>query len=192
MNIYVDWDGVVQDTIEGMIPYLNNDLKMNLKKEDFHTLWWTGVFKKSKEETQKIYYDFYQTPYFSKIPFIDGAIDGIKKLSKEHALILVSSRQQYLREYTKYLIEQNFSEAIKKIRFTGNLQDPFSPYIITKEQVCIEEKIDIAIEDDIDYVKKISPLIKKVLLFNQPWNQTNTLPDNVKRVYNWNEVLENI
>lgn len=192
-NISVDWDGVIQDTVGGMIPYLNNDLKINLKKEDFHTMWWAEVFKKSKEETQEIYTNFYQTPYFSKIPFIDGAVDGIKKLSKKYNLIIVSSRQQHLREYTKYLMrEKKIYNAIKKIIFTGNLQDPFSPYILTKEQVCLEEKIDIAIEDDIDYAKGMSKLVKTVLLFDQPWNQANTLSDNIKRVYNWNEILENI
>lgn len=192
-NISVDWDGVIQDLVAGIIPYLNNDLGMNLKKEDFYTMFWAKVFKKSPEETRRIYYDFYQTLYFSEIPFIDGAVDGIKELSKKHSITLISSRQKHLREYTKHLImEKKIYNAIKKIRFTGNLQDPFSPYILTKEQVCLEEKIDVAIEDDIDYAKGMSKSVKTVLLFDQPWNQENALPDNVKRVYNWNEILENV
>ena len=57
-----------------------------------------------------------------------------------------------------------------------------------KAEVCIENKIDLLIDDSIKHCSKFEELGGKALLFNSPVNKD--IETNLKRVYNWKEIYE--
>ena len=58
-----------------------------------------------------------------------------------------------------------------------------------KAKICLENNIDVFIDDLVNNCKKVSETKAKVLMFNSPYNQEEK---ECKRVYNWDEVYEEI
>ncbi len=59
-----------------------------------------------------------------------------------------------------------------------------------KLQICEKVKIDFLIDDAFKTAIEFASADIPVLLFNQPWNQVDKLPENVTRVKDWNEVVQ--
>lgn len=60
---------------------------------------------------------------------------------------------------------------------------------VDKASVCMENDIDIFIDDHVDFCEGVSKTNTKVLMFNSPYNQNET---RYKRVNTWEEVYNNI
>ena len=60
---------------------------------------------------------------------------------------------------------------------------------IDKGKACVENKIDVFIDDHVDFCEGVAKTTTKVLIFNSPDNQQKT---KYKRVYDWNEVYREI
>lgn len=59
-----------------------------------------------------------------------------------------------------------------------------------KKQACIDEKIDIFIDDIIDNLKQVESVTEKVLLFNSMVNKSQNT--SFQRVNSWKEIYEYI
>ena len=60
---------------------------------------------------------------------------------------------------------------------------------LDKARICLENNIDIFIDDLVDNCKSVSETKAKVLMFNSPYNQEEK---GCKRVYNWDEIYKEI
>ncbi len=78
----------------------------------------------------------------------------------------------------------------KKLHFTGTVDG--KNHIITKAEVCKNENIDIFIDDHINNVINVSLTGIPSILLDQPWNKDEVLPNNVKRLYSWEEIVMEI
>lgn len=58
-----------------------------------------------------------------------------------------------------------------------------------KAKICLENNIDVFIDDLVNNCKKVSETKAKVLMFNSPYNQEEK---ECKRVYNWDEIYREI
>ena len=76
----------------------------------------------------------------------------------------------------------------QKIIFTNQYSNDRKSTKTTKSFICVQENIDFLIVDFDEYVKECAPVCKKVMLFDQPWNRTSTLPENGVRVKSWKEI----
>ena len=54
-----------------------------------------------------------------------------------------------------------------------------------KTKACIENNIDVFIDDHVDFCEGVSTTNAKVFMFDSPYNKEET---RYKRVYNWNEI----
>lgn len=58
-----------------------------------------------------------------------------------------------------------------------------------KAKTCLENNIDVFIDDHVDFCKGVSQNGTKVFMFNSPYNQDEK---ECKRVYSWNEIYNEI
>jgi uncharacterized HAD superfamily protein len=57
------------------------------------------------------------------------------------------------------------------------------------DKLSVGPTFDVFVEDFIEEAYAIAKAGILTLLFDQPWNNTPTLPRNCKRIYDWNTIL---
>ena len=64
---------------------------------------------------------------------------------------------------------------------------------LTKAEVCKEIGAVALIDDSLKHLLQCSEVgIEGILFGDYPWNQTDSLPENITRCTNWLEVLEHL
>ena len=109
-------------------------------------------------------------------PPIDGAINGLSTLSK-HEIWLVTSRPMSTQSLTLSWLHDN------KVRYDHIVFDRRG------DKLSVGPTFDVFVEDFIEEAYTIAKAGIFTILFDQPWNNTSILPNNCKRVYDWNALL---
>ena len=120
----------------------------------------------------------------------DQAQEAIRQLAERFDLEIVTSRWQDFEEDTITWLQKHFPDTFKNIHFAnsiswhrGDKRD--------KASICQKLGATYFIDDSLDNVLQVAATGVESLLFgNYAWNQADELPDNVRRVNDWNEVLE--
>ena len=190
MIIAIDLDEVLCDFISSMLFYYNEKYGTNYKKEDFFTYNFWEVLGISQEKTIDIVHDFHKTHHFEDIQPINGAIEAVSKLKKNHKLIVITSRQHSIENQTRKWIEKYFPNTFDEIILANHFAKNGTSK--KKKYYCDKFKVDVLIEDNIHYANECISKHTKVFLFDYPWNRSNTLNKDVTRVYSWDELVNKL
>ncbi|MBS3149788.1 hypothetical protein J4455_03810 [Candidatus Woesearchaeota archaeon] len=188
MKIGVDLDEVLVEFINPFLDYLAKDHSIVLKKEQITTyrLWelWNG----SKAQGWQLFIDFYKKMGVINLKPVELSENAIDLLQVNHDLMVITSRPRVIKNDTEFWVNKYFNGKFKEIHFAD--------YLIfhgkKKAEICKDLKIDVMIEDSLEYAEECSKSVKKVFLLNQPWNQSDDLPENIERVYSWGEIINKI
>lgn len=184
MKIGVDLDGVIFDSekmfrveaeLYDSIEFNQNSIIDNriVKFQDRYK--WTA-------EQQTEFMQKYQTKITEEAPFMPGAKKVLNMLKEDgHELIIITARGT---------TTKNHIEITEKILKNNNL-NIFSKYfwaIENKEEICIQEKVDLMIDDSNTKCEAISHKGIKTIYFKDAPNFVMEENENLKILYNWGEV----
>tara|TARA_Y100000034_G_scaffold28162_1_gene33837 strand:- start:2472 stop:3050 length:579 start_codon:yes stop_codon:yes gene_type:complete len=186
MKIGIDLDDVVVGWVPRFIGFYNYKTGSNLKFKDWESYYLGEIVKKNKKEVRKLIDEFVCSNFYDKIELVEGAKEGVEKLSNYHEAKFITARPLRYDERTKELLSK-FNLNLPLINCRDD-EDNF----ISKGDICNQLGIGLLIEDCRHYALSCAKKGIQVLLFDRPWNQENSLPENVKRVYSWNEILEKL
>ncbi len=190
MLIAVDIDEVLADTLNHFIFLYNQKFSTSFKKDDFYTFNWWEILGLNKEEFKEFFAKIVAQGFFSKLAVISGAEKSIKKLHKEHKLVLVTARPRIVEVDTKTWLDKYFPDIFSKVYFTREVI--LGPIIKDKDEVCQEIGADLIIEDEFDFAENCVEKNIPVLLLDKPWNRKHQVSPCMKRVYSWEEILNKI
>jgi len=181
MRIGVDIDGVMLDLGSKFCEIFNELYETNYYKENVRR--WE--FFRDWEVPEETIYEIFDKAYeqSSSIALIDeDAPHILRKLNEAHYLDFVTARN---RKFESYLINRlNYLEIRKGIHYRDLIHVKPKPY-----DAKIALDYDILIDDNPNLVKAITTLPnKKLLLFDQPWNQHLGEKTNIIRVHNWKQI----
>jgi len=188
MKIGIDIDGPIVDYMGGFCNFYNPKYGTNFSIEDFktHDIW--EIVGGTRVHAVKLVKEFYETDLFDNIGLIKGAEESIKKLYKDnHDLHVITARWKFFKDKTEAFFKKNFEDVPLPIFYTG-----FFGGGKKKAKVCKKLGIELMIEDSKKYAFNCVEVGVRVLLFDKPWNQGDSLLNNITRVYNWNEILDKI
>lgn len=188
MLIGVDYDEVVAELLEGLLVHYNKKHGTNFRKSDFHSYNFWEVWGGTIEDAKKEVFDFYANPMFENIRPIEGSQIITKIISKKHDLVIITSRPDKIRNESRQWLKKYFPGRFSGVYFTNDWG--FNGHKMKKSGLCKELGVDMLIDDSLSYAKDCASCGTKVLLYNQPWNQSNGLPDSVKRVNSWYDILK--
>ena len=189
MNIGIDIDNVLSNFNEELLKeFMKHDKELRnsgiINKDVYIT---RGVFDWSKDEFDDFYYKNIER-IAQNLKVIDGAPEYIKKLrEKGYKIYIISGRdngeysnpfemtKEWLDKYNIYYDMLIFTNAYDKV---------------AKARACLENNIDIMIEDSPKNIQEISSKIP-VLCFDNPYNK-NMEGKNITRIYSWYDVLSKI
>ena len=185
MKIGVDLDGVVFNTEMLWSVYAELYDILELKRNSLVHADETRVQEKydwSCEE-ESTYFDKYV--YIDKFDMIPGAKEVLDLLKKDGCeLVLITARGKTNPKMKDWALEKLDNEGIK-----------FDKYYFCqtkKVDVCLEEKIDIMIDDNYNICKQMSNQGIKTLYFHS-LNRKHIIDDeNIHEVYDWGEIYRYI
>lgn len=189
MKIGFDIDDVLLESMRGYIEEWNKRFEKNLKFEEADE---PHFWKKQGidfKEAINFFDDFFEEKAYS-LNFISNAKEAVLELSKNHEIIFVTSRPSRFGEKTKQFFEKHFPEISFKIFHSD--ENNFSKTGKRKLDICLEQEIDLLIEDQLDYAAPCSSEGIPVFLFDRPWNQQGRNKNGLIRVSSWKEILEKI
>lgn len=190
MRIAIDVDDVLANFLPTLVKFHNKTYNTAFTKEHFKSfhLWetWGGT----REEAMDKVFHFYETPEFENISVVEGAKEAVKLLKQNHELMVVTARPEELRSKTEAWINIHFPGLFSDIHIANRFSK--SGPQTTKAILCETHGAEMLIDDSIDYALECVAPHRRILLFDNPWNQRPELPEGVNRVRSWEEILKQI
>jgi uncharacterized HAD superfamily protein len=132
---------------------------------------------------------FYNSDYFDNIEIMSGSKYALEQL-KEHTHYIVTSRPSTLKDKTESWVNKHFPSKFKDIIITNAFADGETS--LKKSEVCDNIGADIVVEDSLDNAIDCDNGKRLILLFDKPWNQSDTLPKTIIRVKDWEDAVMHI
>ena len=144
----------------------------------------------TEEEACKNLYSFFETNFFKTLSLVPNAKEGLQQLAEHHTLYIISARPFQTYRQTQYWIEENIPGLISGLCLTN--QWPRKNNATTKPMVCKQLGVLVMVEDNLTQAQDCASKGIDVLLLDYPWNQTANLDRQIKRVYSWDEITDEI
>ena len=189
MNIGIDVDGVLVDLENKMLTYgtkfsVENNLNISIKPNEY---WETKKFNWTENQELQ-FWNQYIIKYVRDSQAREYASEVIEKLmQEENKIYIITARDEYgmpkeyygkMQEITKNWLEKNNIKYNKLI---------FSPDK-EKLQKCIENNVDIMIEDSPSNILNISQKVK-VIKYDCSYNQ-EVQNSNIIKAYSWYHIYD--
>lgn len=188
MKIGIDLDGVVFDS--------EKLFRVYAELYDILELHQNGIidnrevrFQERYNWSQETINDFmskYHTKNIEEAAFMPGAKEVLKMLKEEgHKLIIITARGNKTKEHitiTEDILKKNDMYIFDKYIWGVN----------NKSEICVDEKLDLMIEDSDRNCKVISDKKIKTIYFKDAPNYEIQENEYLKTLYNWGEVYRYI
>jgi len=186
-SIGCDIDGVLASIVPSILRFHNKKYGTVFRAEDVRGYSFADLWKVSKDEEMKRILSFYNCEEFVKIPTVKGAVETVKQLSVKNKLVAITARPPSTKTITKTWLKEHFLSSFENIYFTS---DYFGKGSKRKHEICKEQDIKFLIEDSLPTALECAKEGISVFLIDQPWNQSESLPENVIRLRSWGEIIK--
>ena len=191
MLLGVDMDEVLADFINSFLAFHNKKYNTDIRRNDAKTYYLTDILGEDIDNIMKKMHLFYNTHDFKNMALISGSKESITQLSKNHEMAVITARPTLVKNDTEKWLNLHFPNKFSSLsfanRFVRENEDKQN-----KSEICKSLGVELMIEDSLEYATDCANAGIAVLMLDCPWNQTNDLPINIKRVFSWKEILENI
>jgi uncharacterized HAD superfamily protein len=185
--IAVDVDDVLLPYGSGLLDYSNKKYKTKLEYENLTSLDLSKSLEITSEDFLQHLFDYVQNHQFKLLP-AEGSEIALNRLKKKYRICIITYRSQPLYKTTHAWLNEHFPGVFDQVNMIGG--KVFGDHK-SKAEVCKEIGASWLIEDQLKPALDAAESGIDVLLFgNYPWNHIDTLPKNMTRVSNWQEVLE--
>ncbi len=188
MKIGVDMDSVLAEIMQPMVEFHNARYHTDLTFHDHTDYNLSKVWKCDPTDVLFRIFEYYESPYFDKVQPIEGAVEGIGRLSVSHDLYLITSRPHRIEHKTNAWLKKHFPDKFKKVLHTNQVSHSHEVRK-TKSQVCKEEGISLMIDDAPDYAIDCAQAGIQVFLFPALWNKSVPEHKFIRPVAGWSEIV---
>lgn len=189
MRIGIDIDDVIAKTGQIFYQKINEHFGLNIDftKVPSYDYVDKEVFKKgfSPEE----FYDYMtkmqlSSSYHDELDSRRWLKTTLQKLYRRGDLLyLISNRHVLILPYTLvWLKKTGILSYLSGVIHNSYTQKPYASFKVREAK---RLKLDLFLEDALDYALPLAETGIPVILFDRPWNQAEKLPDNVFRVDDW-------
>lgn len=189
IKIGLDFDDVLFDFNTGMMKFHNDTYGTSytladITKWDFKELWQCDA-----DESLRRMRAFVISKYHDQASPIEGAIDAVRYLRQRYDIHIITARDKVICPQTYKVADKFFSGSFQGVHY---MHDNDKNVLGTKGDICRDLGIGIMVEDSLANAETLSASGITTLLFDRPWNQKDSLPTHVVRVFGWNDTLAKI
>ena len=178
MKIGVDIDGVVADFVTAFLPVLKDLVGREIRYEEITHYWFQDVLGYDDETEKRVREEIDRRDVLRHLSPITGSLETLNRLGRDHEVHFVTARPGW-----KWGDVTRDWLAAEGYRYDS---------VLFREEKKAEagEGFDLFVEDYLENARDLAALGIQVCLYDQPWNQTDALPDGVVRVRTWEEIEE--
>ena len=189
-KIALDMDGVLCDSWSCFIERYNKKYGTGFTLKDFNSIRKWEIFGRPIDELEKDVDEFYETNGCFDIPPFDGAIDGIRELSKHGDIYIVTARPNNYGEDTLKWIDKYIPGFVKDIYFAKcAYKKDLTTHREHKSKICVSNGFKLIVEDDLDNALYCAKAGIMAFLLNGHVGVFEK-QDNLIVVKDWGEVVE--
>jgi 5'(3')-deoxyribonucleotidase len=195
-----DLDEVLGQFLKSFLKHYNTHNNTFHEFHEFNSYDFTTILKRPYNEIQvevKAYFNSDEFKHhYEPLP---GAIDGFNELLELYDINVVTARPLYTEKDTSNWLQTHFDQFHASHLHMGNHHGEEGERR-KKSQICKEINAQVLIDDCLEYALDCSEHGIDVVLFDWEgkygWNKLHPsapvteLPENIKRVTNWNEALD--
>ena len=178
MNLGFDIDGVIANFTNPLLEIIKKNYGLTLKATDIYCFDLCIVLGITKPEEEQLIFEVLK----QNLPLNLGAKETLRLLSGEgHNIYLLTSRYGHLFDVTNSWLKE------KGIPYT-------QLYLLNSGEKYLAKvhPLDLIVEDSLQEALGWATKVKTVLIYDQPWNKTLNVKNLTKRVYNWNEIYNEV
>lgn len=177
MDLGFDIDGVISDFVRSFVKVVKGHYDLTLTEADIHCHDLDLVLGISKQERNKLI----RETLLEELELNPGAQKTLAKLSSEgHRIFILTARSGNLAGITETWLRK------KKIPCFQLLQ------LKEGEKHLASVSLDLVVENNLEDAIGWSHKVRKVLIYDHPWNRSFNVRNLVKRVYNWDDIYKEI
>jgi len=188
-KIGIDIDDVIFPFMINFLNFINkkNNTSFSFQEiTDYHL--WEMEKGISREDNVRDALEFQNSPYFDEIDLIEETKEILEEISHRYLIHFITSRPEEIKNKTNALLKRNFPNKEFNVLYSGEVYGGN----LSKSEICKSHGISIIIEDNSDYAIDCAKKGIKVFLLDKPWNKDYEEHENITKVENWNEVLEEL
>lgn len=179
MNIGIDIDDTIVNTYETLLKLISMKYGYDYNKFINKKMNYTEIYN-SLNNFNKVNKDLFSIMVKS-VKLKDNVIEVLNKLKKDgHKIIFITARN-----YGDY--DDPYGVTLEYLNKNNIPYDKIIVNMEKKDKVCIDEKIDLFIDDNTKHCRDVSNVGIKTLQFDALFNENiNEFP----KVYSWNQVYD--
>jgi hypothetical protein len=140
------------------------------------------------EEGLRRGHEFVRSKHHELIPTVEGAVEAVNILKMRRILIVVTARDELLREPTILLMEKHYPKVFKGVYFLNkNMENVLG----SKGDVCAQLGIEEFGDDVVDHVVSTRDRGIRSFLLTTTKNK-DTEVEGVIRVSNWGQIVDHV
>lgn len=191
--IGIDIDGVLTDIEQWQLDYGSKFYYEKYKKYIINPKGYeTNDIFDSDIECDDLFWDKYFKEYSINVEPRKFASEVLSKLSSEgYQIYIITARGSFLSHSANVMSKEENDQIVKEWLEKNNIY--YDKLIFSKEDkldICIDNNVDIMIEDKVDNINKISTKIP-VICFNAGYNE-KCEGKNIYRAYSWYDIYNTI
>ena len=195
LKIAVDIDDVLAENAAGFVAFSNQRWRTNLKVEDYDEHW-AKIWSVDNKEVERRASEFHDSGIIRGYGHIGGAYEVLQQLSKEHHLVIATSRRLQMKADTLAWIDEHFPDIFVSdtVHFAG-IWDTVNEQSVTmtKADLITQINADVLIDDQLKHCEAVAQTGRHALLFGSySWNQQAELPSRVTRCLSWGDVRSEV
>ncbi len=193
--IAVDVDDVLAMQAEAFVEFSNKRWGTNLTVDDYDEHW-GKVWQVNQQSLYERVAEIYGSGQLAKFAAKNKSSEVLKSLADNYRLIVLTSRWQTSDKETRAWLDYHYGDIFDGIYYSGFFDRKDGIDITYKMQASKavlrdDLKFDYLIDDQLKHCVEAAKYGFQAVLFGDyKWNQMQTLPANVTRCKDWQEVAK--
>lgn len=191
-TIALDCDEILADTIGWIFSYYQHTFNwLPIQRSDITSFFWHELpkFSATPEYTQAYRTDFFASEQATTIIPVPDAIQWVKALHELwYDLKVVTSRWVGTQKLTLEWIEKYFPGMFSDVVFGSATIE--THHLTNKAELMTHIWATCLVDDGLHNCVQVSAWWYETLLLDNPWNQTAQKISNIKRVKDWQEIVD--
>lgn len=174
VRIGVDIDGVLADRVPAILEILERRHDVAMTPEEVSD--WSVTVPAVGRELSTFFGETDDDPdHIRRLDPIEGAIEGMRQLAREHTLLIATYRKPTARRPT--------------VEWLAAHDIPYDRYVRDVGEGKRNVPATVLIDDSASTVRAFSENGGRAILFRQPWNEKEPVPEEVPVADGWDDVL---
>lgn len=186
-KIALDKDDSIVHFIAPASRFMNKRFGTGVRVSDFRDYEMYKALGITPEESDQALYEFYDSHHFTQMRPHKNAFEVLSGLAnKGIELVVVTSRPATTDPKTREFLDTHYQGLISVVRYAYHPH--FEEQSKTKAEICLEEGIDLIIEDSLEHANNCARAGIPALLLPRSWNEGRSIEKGVTRVRSWSHI----